>query len=93
MADAFKALPQDVQDAFTKVTNEFQSTFTERMMQYSDESLANLEKDGLELVMASDADKEALRNIAIPLWDDYAKANGDNAVKALADIKTALNIK
>lgn len=91
--DAFNALPKDIQEAFTKVTNEFQSTFTERMMQYSDESLANLEKDGLELVKASDADKEALRNIAIPLWDDYAKANGDNAVKALADIKAALDIK
>lgn len=91
--DAFNALPADVQEAFKTVTAEFQNTFTERMMEYSDESLANLQDDGLVLVEASDADKEALREIAIPLWDEYAKANGDNAAKALADIKTALNIK
>lgn len=90
--EAFNALPVDVQEAFNRVTQEFQATFTERMIQYSDESLANLESYGLKVVTASDAEKEELRNIAIPLWDEYAKSNGDNAVKALADVKAALGI-
>lgn len=91
--DAFDALPTDIQDTFLSVTSDFNSTFPERMQEYSDESLKNLESYGLEVVYASDEEKEELREIAMPLWDDYAQKAGDNAVKALAEIKETLGLK
>ena len=90
--DAFNELPADVQEVFLSVTEEFSKTFPQRMQDYSDQSLETLENNGLEVVWASDEDKAELRNIAVPLWDAYADAAGDNAKKALADIKKALGL-
>ena len=90
--DAFNALPEDVQEVFLSVTAEFAESFPERMQQASDDSLAAIEGYGVEVVWASDEDKAALRDVAVPLWEEYAEATGGDAPAALAEIKTALGL-
>lgn len=88
--DAFNALPADVQEVFTTVTQEFNSTFAERMQEYSDISLKNLEELGLEVVWASDEEKAELKEVALAQWDAYAEAAGGASAEALAEIKAVL---
>lgn len=91
--DAYNALPADVKDVFDTVTANFAKTFPQRMQDYSDENLKSLEGHGLKVIWASDADKTKLREIALPLWDEYAKnSKGPNAAKALPEIKKALGL-
>lgn len=90
---AWNRLPADIQDVFMEVTANFVATFPERMVAASHESLAVMEAGGLEVIQASAEDRLALRNIAIPLWEEFARANGPNAERALAEIKAALNIE
>ncbi len=87
---AFDSLPSDVQEIFLKVCEEFNATFNQRMQDYSDQSLANLEELGLEVVYATEEERDELRAIAMPQWDEYASTAGGKAEEALAAIKTAL---
>lgn len=91
--DAYNKLPADVKGVFDSVTAEFAKTFPQRMQDYSDKSLKALEGYGIKVVTASAEDKAKLREIAVPLWNDYAKNAGENAAKALTEIKTVLGIK
>ena len=91
--DAFNELPADVQEVFLSVTKEFSDSFPERMQEYSDKCLETLENNGVQVVWATDEQKAELRDIAMPLWDEYAKGAGENAQKALADVKAALALE
>lgn len=90
--DAFDALPTDVQEVFLSVTENFTATFAEKMQEASDNSLAALEQQGLEVVWATDEEKAELLKVAVPLWDEYAVGAGSSAEEALSAIKAVLGI-
>ncbi len=90
--DAFNALPEDVQEVFLSVTADFAASFPERMQEASDASLAAIEEAGVQVVWATDDDKNTLKEIAVPLWDEYAASTGEEATQALSEIKEALGV-
>ena len=89
---AWNRLPADIQDVFKEVTAEFIATYPQRIIEAHHRSLAHMEANGIVFIEASQEDRQALQNIAVPLWREFAAANGANAQRALAEIERVLNI-
>jgi len=87
---AWNRLPADIQEVFKEVTAEFIATYPQRIIEAHHRSLAHMEANGIVFIQASEEDRQALRNIAVPLWREFAIAN--NAQSALAEIERVLNI-
>ena len=93
--DAFQALPKDIQDILTKVSEEHARKWNERALDCSwdDETLVSLAKEqGLNLLPDfSDEDKQALSNAAVKAWRKIAEQYGPEAVKYQKLMEAELN--
>lgn len=87
---AVEALPPDVKKILFEVADEYKKKWDTVIPQLEDDARGKMQKDGVKLVSASDADKTEAKNLAVPYWSQWANSVGPNAVDALQQVRKAV---
>lgn len=86
---ALKALPKDLQDIVVNTSKGWQTKFHDAILAAANLAHDSLRQKGMTLEDPSAADFAKAREITRPLWDSWAKDNGDIAKQLLAKVSTA----
>jgi TRAP-type C4-dicarboxylate transport system substrate-binding protein len=89
---AFESLPEEYQKILVEEGEKYGESARQGVAGEVKEALAAFEEHGMTLNELSSAEREAWRAAALPLWDEFAKADPNNA-KVLEMAKEVLGIK
>lgn len=89
--DAWKKLSPAHQSIIERVAREMEPQFWEASAADHQKKVAELRANGMTLAPAPKALLDDMVKRTSPLWDDYAKPMGDEAVKALAEYRKVIN--
>jgi TRAP-type transport system periplasmic protein len=87
--DAWKKLTPQQQATIERIAKEMEPQFWQTSMANHGEKMAELQKNGMTLAPAPKPLLDEMRKRTEPLWAEYSKPMGDEAVKALADFRKA----
>ena len=88
--DKMAALDQKNQDAIRKLAGEYQSKWLDLAMGIEAKSLQDIKDGGIVVNEPSEADRDALLELAQPLWADWAAARGGDTPELLKKVRDAL---
>jgi TRAP-type C4-dicarboxylate transport system substrate-binding protein len=80
---AFNKLPEDLQDLVIKTTNDLNATVWQDAFGNIDEDLQKLKDNGMTLVQVSDAERAKAAQLTQPVYEDFLKTAGPDALKWL----------
>jgi TRAP-type transport system periplasmic protein len=87
--DAWKKLTPAQQATIERVAREMEPQFWEASMADHQKKVADLRANGMAVANAPKALVDEMVKRTSPLWDEYTKPMGDEAIKALADYRKA----
>lgn len=88
--DTWKKLTPAQQQTMERIAHEMEPGFWENSRKDHDLKVAELVKNGMQVQAMPVAVVDEMRKRTIPLWEQYAKPMGDDAVKALAEYRKAI---
>ena len=80
---SFEALPTDLQAVVADTSKAWQAKFHDAIVAAANIAHDNLQKKGMTLEQPSATDFEKARKLTRPMWDAWAKQNGDIAARLL----------
>jgi TRAP-type C4-dicarboxylate transport system substrate-binding protein len=86
---AFEELSPETKKALIETAKAWQGKFHEAVDAAAKEAAGKLTAEGMTLVTPSDSDFATARTATRPIWDEWAKANGEIAEKLLKEVSAA----
>lgn len=86
---AFEALDADTKKALTDTASAWQAKFRAAIEEAAGEAREKLTAEGMTLIDPSEEDFAKARELTRPLWDAWAKDNGEVAGELLSRVSTA----
>ena len=88
--DTWKKLTPEQQQTITRIAHEMEPQFWENSKRDHEQKVAELVKHGMQVQPMPPEALAEMRRRTIPLWEQYAKPMGDDAMKALAEYRKAI---
>jgi TRAP-type C4-dicarboxylate transport system substrate-binding protein len=88
--DTWKKLTPEQQQTITRIAHEMEPQFWENSKRDHELKVAELVKHGMQVQPMPPEALAEMRKRTIPLWEQYAKPMGDDAMKALAEYRKAI---